>query len=155
MKFALSTAAIAAVAAMCACGDSRQSDGQAAAQQVRAERAEIQAASQAIFIKPWDKYIECGVQQHDLRECRREYWPGQVYPDQPIAGEKEPGMVWRCSGEQRDRRSPPRKVCFADASDARKRAYPCPPMVTGPRLSVSEPVCARATARKQRATLNG
>ena len=141
---ALPVAAMLVVAGVYGAVESRRSEAPVAEAQSRARQAAQQAVPQTIFVKPWDKYIECGVQQRDLRECRREYWPGQVYPDEAIPGEREPGLVWRCESERRDRGSPPQKVCYADASDARKRAYPCPQTVTGPRLSMDEPVCASA-----------
>ena len=121
---ALPVAAMLVVAGVYGAVESRRSEAPVAEAQSRARQA--------------------AQQQRDLRECRREYWPGQVYPDEAIPGEREPGLVWRCESERRDRGSPPQKVCYADASDARKRAYPCPQTVTGPRLSMDEPVCAPA-----------
>jgi len=104
---------------------------------------EYKALTQTIAVKPWDKYIECGIQGHDLRECDMRYWPGQVYPDHPIPGEKTPGIVWTCYNEHADPRYPPHRECYADASPERKKAYPCPKFVTGPRLS-RDKYCARA-----------
>jgi hypothetical protein len=89
--------------------------------------AKVEAARMPIYYKPWDKYIECGIWQRDLRECDKRFWPGQVYPDEPIPGEKTPGIVWSCHMMRNpDPRLPARKVCYADASPERKRAYPCP-----------------------------
>lgn len=74
-------------------------------------------------------------------------WPGQVYPDEPIAGEKSPGIVWNCTMDKNPTpRLPPRKVCYADSSDERKQAYPCPQLsTTGSALS-SDKHCAVANA---------
>lgn len=87
----------------------------------------IQAAMTPVMLKPWEKDVECGVLKLGYRECDRRYWPGQVYPDEPIPGEKTPGIVWQCSYQQFfDRTLPATKVCYADASPERKKRYPCP-----------------------------
>jgi hypothetical protein len=72
-------------------------------------------------------------------------WPGQVYPDEPIEGEKSPGIVCSCSMDKNPNpRLPPRKVCYADASDKRKRAYPCPELATTGSALSSDKHCAVA-----------
>lgn len=87
---ALPVAAILVVAGAYGVLEGRRSEARIAEAQSRARQTTQKAVPQTIFVKPWDKYIECGVQQRDLRECRREYWPGQVYPDEAIPARGSP-----------------------------------------------------------------
>lgn len=97
--------------------------------------AEVAAARMPIVSRPWLN-PECGVLKRDRRECDRRYWPGQVYPDEPIPGEKTPGIVWTCRMMPNpDPRLPAREVCDADVSPERAKAYPCPTMRVGNRQS--------------------
>lgn len=93
--------------------------------------SEVQAARMPIMYKPWEN-PECGVLQRDRRECDRRYWPGQVYPDEPIPSEKTPGIVWSCYMEKNpDPRLPSRKICNAGVSPEREKAYSCPTLRAG------------------------
>ena len=64
---ALPVAAMLVVAGVYGAVESRRSEAPVAEAQSRARQAAQQAVPQTIFVKPWDKYIECGVQQRDLR----------------------------------------------------------------------------------------
>lgn len=130
--FAISSFALAIVVS-CVPSTQRQAVDDAEGNQLAFER---KVAAEPVMIKPWDDYMECGIQKRLLRACDMRYWPGQAYPDQPIPGEKTPGIVWSCEDQQHtDKRLPPTKVCYADASPERKRAYPCAMVPVGSQQS--------------------
>lgn len=102
----------------------RQSASEKASADAFELQRQIESAKVVRLHKPW---LECAAYTGSHRECDARYWPGRVFPDQPLPGEKTPGIRWNCTlHPSRDARIPPVKECYADASEERQARYPCP-----------------------------